>query len=166
MIPRRRNPFFSGRELQLKQIEEGLLDNNIVVLTGLGGTGKTQIAVEYAFLNRNKYPDKYQYVLWATADSEPSLAVSYELISKELHLFEDQQVDQERINWAVKKWLTTNENWLLVFDNADDVNSVNDVEAYLPSDFNGSRAHHIKAKYLGTTSHTTFSGRCRHNASR
>src|SRR5579872_1789916 len=53
-IPFLRNPFFTGRERQLERLQQLLAENGSVALTqpisisGLGGIGKTQLALEYA----------------------------------------------------------------------------------------------------------------------
>jgi hypothetical protein len=43
-----RNPFFTGREQVLIQLQEALAIQGRAALSGLGGVGKTQTAVEYA----------------------------------------------------------------------------------------------------------------------
>ncbi len=43
-----RNPFFTGRERVLTQLQKALADRGRVMLSGLGGVGKTQTALEYA----------------------------------------------------------------------------------------------------------------------
>ena len=69
-IPYQRNPFFTGREEVLDALYQGLQANNAVVLahplgiTGLGGIGKTQTALEYAY----RYGGDYNAVCWVRAD--------------------------------------------------------------------------------------------------
>lgn len=48
-VPFRRNPFFVGREPFLLSIRDALIENYGVVINGIGGIGKTQLAVEFAF---------------------------------------------------------------------------------------------------------------------
>ena len=53
-VPHDRNPFFTGREDILARIQEALQDTSKgskipVALSGLGGVGKTQITIEYAY---------------------------------------------------------------------------------------------------------------------
>src|SRR5437764_5036170 len=78
-IPYRRNPFFTGREEILTYLHNALNSNKRAALTqteaisGLGGIGKTQIAVEYAYRNR----DHYQAMLWATASSRDTLLADF-----------------------------------------------------------------------------------------
>ena len=60
-VPYRRNSFFTGREEVLSQLRDELKSSNAVALSqpmaicGLGGIGKTQTAIEYAYLYRDEY---------------------------------------------------------------------------------------------------------------
>ena len=76
-VPYPRNPNFTGREAILKQLESALACGAPAVLsqaiTGLGGVGKTQTAVEYAYRHRQQY----RAVLWVRADTETDLASGY-----------------------------------------------------------------------------------------
>src|SRR5258708_6550856 len=71
-VPYPRNPRFTDREEILEQIHEsftrntGAASTQPLALSGLGGMGKTQIVLEYAY----RYREKYQVVLWAKADSQ------------------------------------------------------------------------------------------------
>jgi hypothetical protein len=67
-IPVARNPAFTGRGRLLDRLHEALTDPRRrparVVLSGLGGVGKTQLAVEYAHTHR----EDYRVVWWVRAD--------------------------------------------------------------------------------------------------
>lgn len=120
-VPYLRNPFFTGRNKKLKQVHEMLLLNKTVALSqpvavcGLGGIGKTQIALEYTYL----YRVEYKFIFWTNADSEESIISDYVAIARLLNLPVKNDIDVSIIKSAVLNWLETNENWLLVFDNVD-----------------------------------------------
>lgn len=73
-----RNDFFFGREDILHQLHQDIGPNEgenfprqkSCVLNGLGGSGKTQIALEYTY----RYRDPYQYIFWLCSESAPELA--------------------------------------------------------------------------------------------
>src|SRR5262249_55351008 len=63
-VPLPRNKFFIGRDEVLNQLHKNFNGGERTqALNGLGGIGKTQIAVEYAY----RYQQDYRIVLWATA---------------------------------------------------------------------------------------------------
>src|SRR5262249_46857201 len=63
-VPYPRNPNFTGRQSILEQLEDALVSGmpaaRSQAIAGLGGVGKTQTAVEYAYRHR----DRYRAVLW------------------------------------------------------------------------------------------------------
>jgi tetratricopeptide (TPR) repeat protein len=120
-LPFPRNPFFTGREGILSQIRGALLANRSaalnqpMALSGLGGVGKTQTAVEFAY----RYASEYDYVLWVQGDSPDSIRSGFVTLSETLDIPERTAEDISKIVKAVKEWLATHERWLLVIDNAD-----------------------------------------------
>ncbi len=74
-IPFPRNPFFTGRDQELALLHAQLQQGTTAVvgqaqsISGLGGIGKTQLAIEYAY----RHHAAYQYVLWARAESVEAL---------------------------------------------------------------------------------------------
>src|SRR5216683_2435129 len=122
-VPYRRNPYFTGREDLLTRLHEFLHAGKATALTqpqaisGLGGIGKTQMAVEYAYRSRNDY----QAVLWAAAASRETLISDFVALAALLQLPERDVADQGVVVAAVKRWLASNKDWLLILDNADDL---------------------------------------------
>src|SRR5579864_518822 len=98
-IPYQRNPFFTGREDVLAQLHRALQADATVALShsqgisGLGGIGKTQTAVEYAY----RYRQEYQSIFWVRADSSSALMADFVSIADQLQLPERTQPDQRLI---------------------------------------------------------------------
>jgi serine/threonine protein kinase/tetratricopeptide (TPR) repeat protein len=131
-VPFARNPFFTGRGQLLQRLHEQLSHsrraalNQSAALSGLGGIGKTQTAIEYAY----RYADEYTAVFWVRADSHEMLVADFVSIARLLDLPGQDAQDQMLIVAAVKRWLEQYEGWLLTLDNADDLSLVTD---FLPT---------------------------------
>jgi hypothetical protein len=127
-IPYHRNPFFTGRETLLTLLHDSLTANKAAALTqaqaisGLGGIGKTQVAIEYAY----HYQQEYTALLWASAASHESLILDFVALASVLNLPEQEAQDQTITIAAVKHWLVTHDSWLLVLDNADELEVVSE----------------------------------------
>ena len=120
-IPYSDNQFFTGRLEKIKELHNALKSNKSAAISqpqaisGLGGIGKTQTAVKYAY----KYRDEYKYILWANADSLETLIPDFVAIAKMLNLPNKDAKEQNLVITSVKLWLETVGEWLLIFDNAD-----------------------------------------------
>src|SRR5205807_9329578 len=87
---------------------------------GLGGIGKTQVAVEYAYRHR----EDYRFVLWVSATTPLTLATGLGKIADVLQLPERVLREQSKAVAAVLRWLAVHEGWLLIVDNADELSQV------------------------------------------
>jgi len=117
------NPYFTGREKVLREMLETLHFHRAVAVSGVGGVGKTQTAMQFAYQHQHEY----QAILWCQADSADNLTLSMAGLASVLEL-PLQQKQAENLK-SVMQWLATHEHWLLILDNADDVTIL---RAWLP----------------------------------
>ena len=87
----------------------------VQVLSGLGGVGKTQIALEYAY----RHFADYQKVFWINAATELTIAAGFAQMAELLELPEAASRDQATAVNGAKRWLAEEKDWLLILDNAD-----------------------------------------------
>ena len=120
-----RNPGFTGRDGLLVQVREALLGGDRAVvqaLHGMGGVGKTQLAIEYA----HRFAGGYDLVWWVNAEAAGLIAEQLAGLAGELGCAEPGE-GLAAARAAVLAELRQRDRWLLVFDNAggpDDVASV------------------------------------------
>lgn len=149
-IPYPRNPFFTGRDALLTQLATELRAGQAMALpqaiSGLGGVGKTQIAVEYAY----RFRRNYRVVLWARAESQEALTSSFVSIAHLLNLPQKEEQDQSIIVEALITWLQRHAGWLLIFDNVDDLAIV---RTFLPPVFDGHLLLTTRAQAMGRLAH-------------
>jgi hypothetical protein len=123
-----RNPGFCGRDTEMAALRERLqLPGPAVVqaLHGIGGVGKTQLAVEYAYRNH----EDYDLVWWLSAEQPELIGEQYAALGTELGLA-GRFGDSTAVARLVKAHLRTHDRWLVVFDNAE---SPADIRNWLPS---------------------------------
>jgi tetratricopeptide (TPR) repeat protein/transcriptional regulator with XRE-family HTH domain len=149
LVPLPRNPFFTGREEVLEALHTQLGINQAIALTqssavhGLGGVGKTQVALEYAY----RYALEYGAVFWIGAETEEQIVFSLLHIADVLQLPEQDDKDQQRVVAAVQRWLATHGQWLLIWDNVEDLTLLN---RFLPSARSGAILITTRSQVLGT----------------
>jgi tetratricopeptide (TPR) repeat protein len=146
-VPYPRNPYFTGREAVLHALHTRLTSSEPIALTqapalsGLGGIGKTQVAIEYAY----RYAQAYRAIFWLASETSESLIASMQRIADQLHLAEHQATEQPRMVAAVQRWLMDHPGWLLIADNVEDADLL---QTILPPDRQGT--------LLLTTRHQTL----------
>lgn len=154
------DPGFHGREDILATIDKALctaeghparLQSTLrtFALTGIGGVGKTQVALRFAHTRARKF----DAVFFVQADDSIKVAEAYSRIALELNLISAEDIaDRVIAQNVVMQWLSdprrhfTNEtdaqstvedwaSWLLVLDNIEDANVLRD---FIPTDGKGA----------------------------
>ena len=125
---------------------------NIAVLTGMGGSGKTQLAMMYCHLQFMQH----ESIFWANASTEDSLRQSFgviaEVISKKLRTTYFPDLDS-RIRYVKEALGSSLKHWLLVFDNYDSPSQFESIRSFIPSAAHGAiiiTSRHPESARLGS----------------
>ncbi|KAK3620612.1 hypothetical protein LTR22_025513 [Elasticomyces elasticus] len=146
---------FVGRKDELNNIHAALVGDgsrHTVILNGLGGIGKTQLAVAYA----KRYKDKHSAVFWLNIRDEASVKQSFAIVARRILRYHPSASHVSNIDLggnlndivnAVLAWLGESDNtrWLAIFDNYDnpkvrsnDFPDAVDIRRFLPDAYQGS----------------------------
>jgi hypothetical protein len=137
---------FVPRDEEMREIKQRLLEEQsmasrrkVVVVHGLGGIGKTQLAAEFA----REHHERFSSVFWLDGSSEASVKQSFARIFQRLPqdelavagvgMLQRSTVDVDTAIRVCLQWLSlsSNRHWLLIFDNVDrDHNDKDDSQAY------------------------------------
>jgi len=108
----------------------------IVILIGMGGAGKTQLALEYC--RRTKEERRFRAIFWLDASSRNTLYSSMETAAKQLlpdREFDTRYAAVVLVKDVLSSW---NDRWLLVFDNLDNPEDLADILSFFPASHCGS----------------------------
>ena len=118
-VPFHRNPAFTDRDQELALLAATLQAEGTAavtqVLQGGGGVGKTSLAVEYAYRQRNQF----DAVWWVRAEEPATLMGDYASLGVACGVAERSDANQQLAAIAVRRWLEDHDRWLLVLDNAE-----------------------------------------------
>ena len=148
-VPYPRNLEFAGREHVIERLAAELSSGSPAAVTqaiaGLGGIGKTQLALEYCYRHR----DSYRVVWWIRAESKKTRIA--DLIALGQHLSPHIEVadEGEAVRLIVDR-LDQSPGWLLVFDNVEN-----------PSDLSGLLPTAGRGHVLITSRHATWAERAK-----
>jgi tetratricopeptide (TPR) repeat protein len=122
---------FKGRDEFIHRLHESLMrapggQMAIVSLYGLGGVGKTRVAVEYA----RSHVEEYTALLFAVAETPEALRRNLAGLAGTL-VPQLETTDDEVRRAAVLDWLNVNPGWFLILDNVDSKPALAEVEKLL-----------------------------------
>jgi hypothetical protein len=140
IVPFERNQQFVGRDSQLKRLESVLFTERQpakFAISGLGGIGKTQIALELAYRVKETHPN--YSVFWVPATNAEGLQQAFRNIGQQLGIvgLEDEHGDVKKL---VQQHLSQQSagQWLFILDNVDEIDMWNnELRDYLPKSRRG-----------------------------
>lgn len=152
-----------GRDEALEKVRQQLLEGRstsigqTALFQGIGGLGKTQLAVEYAYHYRNEYPNG---VYWITADENIDAQLTRIAVAARWVAVESEHAIKLDV---ARHRLKTYSDYLIVFDNLESVDAIRDY----PRAFElGKQALEMQREFLGdkhpdvATSINNLANRC------
>ncbi|MFF2045567.1 tetratricopeptide repeat protein [Kitasatospora sp. NPDC058170] len=134
---RARKHTFTGRTAELAEVRAELTRSTgtpAVVLHGLGGVGKTELALQYAHL----HSESYDLIWWIDSAVPGATDAALAAIAEQLspHWTGTEPSLSARAAWA-RAWLQQHDRWLLVHNNVEEPALLGDLLGRLP------RGHHL-----------------------
>ncbi|KAE9370158.1 TPR-like protein [Stipitochalara longipes BDJ] len=110
---------FIGREDIMNSISERFGHNPRVAIAGIGGVGKSRIAIEYSYRYHEQHPGSS--IFWVHGGSRTRVMADYSKIAERLEILGRDKPNVDILT-LVSDWLNDEENgpWLMILDNADD----------------------------------------------
>ena len=126
-----RNADFTGRDAFLDRLHSGLAEGGRAVvlaraLYGLGGVGKTQMALEYA----HRFASDYGLIWWVPAEQPQEISLALGALARRLGLKTSDNAVEAAATALEYLRRDAADRWLLIFDNAEDPA---DLRSFLPT---------------------------------
>lgn len=144
LVPTLRVSQFVERGRLLKELDESFTTTptsvtplKVVILHGMGGQGKTQLALEYC--RAAKLSKRFQSFFWIDASSSNTVSRGFENVAAQIsnpgQTFDN--IDS-KISFVKETLGARASPWLMVFDNYDNPGDFKNIKAFFPFGFAGS----------------------------
>src|SRR5579883_596115 len=118
--------FFTGRTAFLARLHSTLRDTHLAAISGPSGMGKTTLARAYT----RQFGKEYQRILWMNVATRELALLAGLGLARTFHLLPTIEQSLDTILPTLRSWLETQQDYLLILDNANDPAAL---EALLPS---------------------------------
>ena len=134
-VPHPRNPNFTGRDRLIDSLHNSLTGRDsaarVQAVYGMGGVGKSHLALEYAHRHR----DDYGIVWWVSAEDPATASLHLARLANRLGIQTPGEVSPVAMRDALQRELGKRNDWLLIFDNAS---GPEDLAPLLPAERTGA----------------------------
>jgi tetratricopeptide (TPR) repeat protein len=153
-----RTTFFVDRPTILHRIEEAFAKptpssvTKVTVLLGLGGQGKTQMALEHCRIEKSK--GNLRAIFWINASSPDALRGGYRVIAGRIQPQSSFKDDDDAVKFTIQYLASWDHPWLIVLDNLDRPDEMANIREYLPQSSVGHiliTSRHEATKELGSS---------------
>jgi len=131
-LPHSKNPYFTGRDEKLELIYTNFKNGDAISfvqsISGLGGVGKSSLALEYAYNHSHEYADA---VWWVNAENYTTAIAAYRDFALRKEIIK-QEAKADEVIEAMQYWFNGKKSWLFIFDNADSDDFNKWLEPFLP----------------------------------